>query len=159
MTVSYQITRRDFVDANIAMSGKTRWFLFCLWAALLVFSAWSNFDELLHGSGAQRIAVMTPITFCGVIFLLLAWGGPYYRARRMILREMTWTFGAAGVHVDTNVSSADVKWEAFLRYRETPKLFLLFVQKGAAQFIPKRVLSSEQADELRRLLVARVKNT
>ena len=159
MTFSYQSTRRDFVDACIAMSGKTYGFLFGLWLLLAAFAAWRNGTEMLYGSASQRFAALMPIAGCGLIFLLVAWISPRYRARRMILREVTWTLGDSGVHLASNVSAADLRWEAFLKYRETSKGFLLFVQKGMAQFIPKRVLTAEQADDLRVLLASHVKTS
>jgi YcxB-like protein len=157
MTFSYQNTRRDFVDACIAMSRKTYWFLFGLWLLLAVFCVWMNGTEMVHGSGSQRFAAIFPIAVCGLIFLLLAWVSPRYRASRMILREVTWTMGDEGVHLASNVSESNLRWEAFLKYRETPKGFLLFVQKGMAQFIPKRALTAEQRDDLRLLLASHVK--
>lgn len=157
MTFSYQMTRRDFVDACVAMSRKTYWFLFGLWLLLATFSAWRSEAEALHGSASRRFAVVLVLASCGIIFLLIAWLGPRYRARRMILREVSWTFSDEGVHLASNVSNADFRWEAYLRYRETPKGFLLFVQKGMAQFIPKRVLTAEQTSDLRTLLTSHVK--
>ena len=77
----------------------------------------------------------------------------------MILREVSWTLSDVGVHLASSVSTTDLRWEAFLRYRETPKVFLLFVQKGMAQFIPKRVLTTEQADDLRMLLGNHIKTS
>jgi len=157
MTFSFQTTRRDFVDAGIAMARKTHWFLFGLWLLFAAFSAWMNWAKLLRSSTSQRFAALLPIAICGLIFLVIAWISPRYRARRMILREVTWTFSDEGVHLASNVSKADLRWEAFLKYRETPKGFLLFVQKGMAQFIPKRALTAEQADGLRMLLASHVK--
>jgi YcxB-like protein len=159
MTISYQISRRDFVDACIAMSRNTYWFLFGLWLLLAVFSAWMNGSEMLRGSSSQRIAAFLPLVGCGLFFLLIAWISPRYKASRMILREVTWTLGDEGVHLASSVSTTDLRWEAFLRYREAPKVFLLFVQKGMAQFIPKRVLTTEQADDLRMLLGNHIKTS
>ena len=157
MTFSYQITRRDFVDACVAMGRKTYWFLFGLWSVLVVFSTWLNGADVLYGSASRRLTALVPLVICGVFFLLIAWWSPRYRARRMILREVTWTVGDEGVHLTSDVSSADLRWEAFLKYRETPKGFLLFVQRGMAQFIPKRVLTGDQTDDLRTLLASHVK--
>ena len=157
MTFSYQCTRRDFVHACRAMGRKTYWFLFGLWSFLVLFSVGINRDEVLRGSVSQRFSVLLSLVGCGLFFLLIGWVSPHYRARRMILREVTWTMGDGGVHLASNVSSADLRWEAFLKYRETPKGFLLFVQKGMAQFIPKRALTTDQADGLRMLLASHVK--
>lgn len=157
MTFSYQNTRRDFVDACIAMSRKTYWFLFGLWLLLAIFSTWMNGSEMLRGSSSQRIAAFLPLGGCGLFFLLTAWISPRYRARRMMLREVSWTLSDEGVHLASSVSTTDLRWEAFLKYRENRKVFLLFVQKGMAQFIPKRVLTTAQIDCLRMLLADHVK--
>jgi hypothetical protein len=156
MTISYQITRRDFVDAFVAMSRKAYWFLFVFWLLLAMSSLWMNL-QVFHGSPRQRFTVFVPVAICGPIFLLIAWVSPRYKARRMILREVTWTLSDEGVHLASSVSTTDLRWEAFLKYRETRKEFLLFVQKGMAQFIPKRVLTTEQANDLRTLLASHVK--
>ena len=68
MTFSYRNTRRDFVDACIAMSRKTYWFLFGLWLLLAVFSAWMDGSEMLRGSSSQRIAAFLPLVGCGLFF-------------------------------------------------------------------------------------------
>lgn len=75
----------------------------------------------------------------------------------MILREVTWTFSHEGVNLASNLSNTDLRWEAFLKYRETPRVFLLYVQKSAAQCIPKRALTTEQADNLCMLLASHLK--
>lgn len=159
MTISYQITRRDVVEACIAMARKVYWFVFGLWLVLAALFAWMNGTEVRHASALQRLYMLLPLGICGVVFLLMAWISPHYRARRVILREVTWTFSNDGVRLESNVSKADLRWEAFLKYRETPKLFLLFVQKGMAQFIPKRVLTAEQTNNLRMLLTSHVKSS
>jgi YcxB-like protein len=157
MTFSYQNTRQDFVDACIAMGRKTYWFLFGFWLLFAVFSAWMNGSAMLRGSASQRFAAFLPVASCGLIFLIIAWVSPRYRASRMLLREVSWTFSDEGVHLVSNVSKADLRWEAYLKYRETRKGFLLFVQKGMAQFIPKRALTAEQRNDLRALLASHVR--
>lgn len=139
------------------MARKVYWFLFGFWLLLAVFFAWMNGTEVRHASAFQRLYMLLPLGICGVVFLLMAWISPHYRARRVILREVSWTVSDEGVHLTSSVSSSDLKWEAFLKYRETPKLFLLFVQKGMAQFIPKRALTAEQTDNLRLLLASHLK--
>jgi len=145
MTFSFHSTRRDFVGACVAISRKVYLFLFGFWLLLAVFSVWMNGNEVLHGSASERSTAFLPVVLCGLVFLLIAWASPRYRARRMILREVTWTLSDEGVHLASNVSTAGLRWEAFPKYRETSKGFLLFVQKGMAQFIPKRVLTAQQA--------------
>jgi hypothetical protein len=157
VTVSYQITRKDYTQACVAMCSKTRWYLFWGWCLLFVFCAWLNWRELRYGPTADRIAALVPLAGCAVVFVALAVAAPHIRARRGILRPVTWIFTDDNVQQTTDVSSATLRWEAFIRSRETRDVFLLFVQKGMAQFVPKRALSSEQEIELRCLIAAHVK--
>lgn len=151
------MVRRDVAQACSAMSTKSRWYLLALWLFLVIFTAGLNGREIMHGSMSDRIAVLVPLIVAAMIFVALSWFAPVLRARKMILRDVVWTFGEDRVEQITDVSQAQLKWTAFLKYRETSKLFLLYIQKSQAQFIPKRVLSEEQMTELRVLLSAHVK--
>ena len=150
------MTRRDTAQACAAMSTKSRWYLVALWLFLVVLMASLNGREIIYGSAPDRIAALGPLAFAGAIFLGLGWLAPRLRARKMILRDVTWTLGDEGVDQSTDVAHAQLKWAAFLKYRETPRVFLLYIQRSQAQFIPKRALTPEQTIELRTLLDAHV---
>jgi YcxB-like protein len=78
-------------------------------------------------------------------------------AWRTILRTVDWKLADEGVEIQSEVSSTRIRWEAFIKSREDRKVFLLYVQKNSAQFIPKRVLSAEQLSELRDIVSRHVK--
>ena len=96
-------------------------------------------------------------TLLGAFFLFLAWLLPRAMTWRTILRTVEWKLTDEGVEIQSEVSSTRIRWEAFIKSREDQKVFLLYVQKNSAQFIPKRVLSAEQLGELRDIVSRHVK--
>jgi hypothetical protein len=57
-----------------------------------------------------------------------------------------------GLRSESNVSQGQIKWSAFVRYSETPNLFILFLGPRMFQVIPKRAFLPEQSAEFRELL-------
>ncbi|HEY5331224.1 MAG TPA: YcxB family protein [Acidobacteriaceae bacterium] len=96
------------------------------------------------------------LALLGLFFLFLIWLQPRLTARKAILRTVEWRFSDEGIHIQSDVASSDILWKAFIRFREGPKVLLLYTQKGQANFIPKRALDASQLDELRTLIGAHV---
>jgi hypothetical protein len=83
---------------------------------------------------------------------------PRRRARRAIRHnpsaqgEIVLTIDDRGIAARFATGNSQLEWRAFTRYRETNRMFLLFSGSERWTFVPKRVMSSEQVQEFRRLL-------
>jgi hypothetical protein len=67
------------------------------------------------------------------------------------LRNLTYRFSPQGIHLSTAVTSANLKWDGIHEAIETDDMFLLFMGRHFAYYVPKRVVGSSAA-ELRGLL-------
>ena len=162
MVLRYEQTRDDVAAASRLITNKVRYFLIGCWLFVLL----TNIPEIRRSivtSGSlgdalkQDAGLLLILVLLGMFFLLLAWLLPRVTAWRTILRTVEWSLADEGVEIQSEVSSARIRWEAFIKFREDRRVFLLYVQKGLAQFIPKRVLSAEQVIELREIVSRHVK--
>ncbi|MCI3269803.1 YcxB family protein [Streptomyces cylindrosporus] len=105
--------------------------------------------------------VPAPLCFALIVCGVLSAAGPWLTARqfqRLAHRNGTFRVSVtdAGVSMVTDHTTATVDWTAQPRYRETPRVFVLFSpDANAAGFtvLPKRGLSSPaDADRLREIL-------
>lgn len=70
--------------------------------------------------------------------------------------DRTMTFDDDGISIRTSAGSSRVDWAQVARFVETPRIFLLFSPPGIFWPIPKRVLSPEEAAELRDLFRGKI---
>ena len=65
----------------------------------------------------------------------------------------TFTFSEEGIAISGSLRSANLKWEAIVKVRESGSDFLFYATKRVAQFLPKRAFRQrEEMNELRVLL-------
>jgi len=71
----------------------------------------------------------------------------------------TFTFSEEGIAISGSLRSANLKWEAIVKVRESASDFLFYTTKRVAQFLPKRAFKqSEEMNELRVLLGQKLGN-
>jgi len=61
-----------------------------------------------------------------------------------------------GLYLEGEDGNSYTKWLAFVKYQETPNLFLLYVGTRSLHAIPKRAFSPEQLEEFRRIIRIRI---
>jgi hypothetical protein len=93
-------------------------------------------------SVALIILVLTPIT-----------ARRTFRQQRSLHGELRYQWTASALTINTEYASFDMPWGHFLRWSEGDKTFLLFESDRLYRVIPKRVLTQDQQDSLRRHLV------
>ncbi len=87
---------------------------------------------------------------------------PRMQVRREIRRapyaqgEVAYTLNDEGTMAIFSTGRSQLDWRHYTRYKETRNLFLLFFSPTRYTVIPKRVMSPEQIEQLRSLLVARI---
>jgi hypothetical protein len=70
--------------------------------------------------------------------------------------EIVLLFGDEGVQATFATGKSQLQWRAFTKYKETERLFVLYMSPARSTFIPKRAMSPQQIEELRVLLRARI---
>ena len=77
----------------------------------------------------------------------------YRRRNRSVGGEQTYVLTPEEYSQSGSVFDVKLKWEAFIKARETPRFFLLYVAPHWAHFIPKSaVRSSAEMSSLRSLI-------
>ena len=157
MTIQFEPTSKDARTAARQLSSVVRYYLVILWGLVAVWDAYMIHKSMQEGySFAESFRYDGSVTLIvlGAFFALLLWFLPFLTARRTPLRPQEWNLNEERVQIQTPVASVELHWDAYLKYRETPKLFLLYPQRNIAHFIPKRSLSAQQIDELRNLIAS-----
>jgi hypothetical protein len=162
-------TPEDYADALIAIHQRqklVRVFGFiCLFIVLATIAFLYSLSERNFIHFIFDFENLTLILMCvGVLFwliiykgrspkLFIAWNVKRQFKTSPTLRETKRiTVEEEGLAGNTDLSSGIVKWAAFIDAVETKKSFLFFTSKKFAQFIPKRVITLEQENEIRALV-------
>jgi len=158
MTLNFELSRKDLVAGTRAVSSKLlKWFFIVCFATAAIAAISNIRNALADGNASGLIAALFPVVILGLLLGLLLWLSPYLAARKIVIRPVEWQFNDDGVRIRSPGSSAEIKWEVFIKYRETKSLFLLYPQKNMAHMIPKRILDDAQLIELRTLIASHVK--
>lgn len=80
----------------------------------------------------------------------------YRRKNRLVQGAHRITFEDEGIRVTAPAFDTLLRYSAIRKVAETKRFLLLFFSAYGAQYIPKRIISHEQLDTLRRLLRDRV---
>ncbi len=75
-----------------------------------------------------------------------------FSGRPELAQEYTVDIDDAGVAFNGSISRMQWRWAAFVKFIEAEKLFLAFLSPCAFVILPKRLLATDQSDEIRRLL-------
>lgn len=152
MDVQYQCGLNDYIEAQKVVLGRSSGYYimlvgggFCLILGVVV--AFSM--RLADGLPALALAVC----WFGYLIIYLP-----VKLRRDFSKHPNFS-RHCNLHVDDNglrsssdVSSGDTKWGAFVKFRETPNLFMLYLGERVFRVIPKRAFSTLQLEEFRGLL-------
>ncbi|HXN54012.1 MAG TPA: YcxB family protein [Candidatus Acidoferrum sp.] len=152
--ITFQLSLRDVYRSNAAiMTGNLRWFFWPLSLICLIPIAGIAFALV-----AKTMGLSVPIGFAGLwgslflptFLLYLRFGAPYFAARTLFKNNANLK---AAIHYSISedlviqemaTGRAELRWSTFVRVREAPDLFLLYVQKQLAHPIPKRAYTSAQ---------------
>jgi hypothetical protein len=131
-------------------------FFFGVPAALLVFMLASHRD-ITQGSAFGWPDWMLPVVgflFMAVLMPLLTMLNIYsMRRRNPSIGTQTWVLTPDHYSVSGNLFDTTLKWEAFIKARETRGFFLLYISARWAHFIPKSAVAScEQRSAIRALI-------
>jgi hypothetical protein len=116
--------------------------------------------------GADLRRKQFPVMLPGLIALVLFPGIPfingYVSARQWEKRNpagrrtVTIDIGDAGFHTSSFLGSMDLRWEAIIQVVEIREFFLFYVSHKVAYYLPKRVVTTQDASEVRRIVLAQI---
>lgn len=156
MEIRFRLTEEDSLNAFRAVSMPS-WgmYLFVLLLALLFLV---GIYLINHG-----------LSVAGWIWLVLSavlgiavYEVPRNQVRRSLRSnpsaegEVTYVLDDKGTVATFATGESRLDWRAYIKYKETGTMFLLFFSPSRYASIPKRAMSAEQIEELRGLLKARV---
>jgi hypothetical protein len=159
MTLNFELTRQDIADyIKAVFFQKIKWWHLTIVGAVVIFYAGEKVHDSMKGGDFTSVWItISPILALVYIFSFMVWRVPSNAYKKMIIRPMEWRFSQERVHLQSPVASSEIEWNAFINYRETDRLFLLYVQSNVAHIIPKRALLEWQIEELRNLLSSHIK--
>jgi hypothetical protein len=164
------LTEKDVYKANVSIAQRkrsiTRRILSVLAFAISV-AVLFYFGMLLSNPDYpwQKAAVLGTCLglFLELFFLPFQWalihGFAYYGARNLVrskpaaLEPISYQFSPTGASYSGPTSSGHLEWRTYIKIRETPEQFLLYMQKRLANVIPKRAFQSQVDLRLFRHLV------
>lgn len=151
---------------------KTSWWLWVVYIAILVLGGFGTLvvsamlgpktppaTQPTAGDGDSPWLFFVPwLGYLAVIFLFLRFYNKWIARRNLdrpgpLRRPHTFEFRPDGVLVREPFSSHHYLWQAFPRYLETPRLYLLFVSEYATHIVPKRCFANPmEVDRFREVL-------
>ncbi len=159
MNIEFQRTVDDYKEAITAQQKRPlgRKVSFALlWCVIYVVGS-----AALVSLGVKQALAMMAVAACTLIPSLIFLAIRPYWLRRDFLRHPNFArpvqmrIDDGGLHSESEVWSERTKWDAYVKFSETEKLFLLYLGARSVEVIPKRAFSSEQTDEFRRLVRAK----
>jgi hypothetical protein len=156
MELRYQLTNEDITNI-LRASSRPLWALALfavLLAGMVAVGIYLVGHDLAEG-GWLWLAISAALGF--VVYAL-----PPIQIHRELQRrpdlqgEIVLLLIPAGIEVTFATGKSQLQWRAYTKFRETPHLFVLTASASGSRFIPKRVMSSQQMEELRGLLRAQI---
>jgi YcxB-like protein len=164
MKIVYRISEQDYMAAaDLFVANQKPWYWRLLphlmyWLGVFVVAAQTAY---LVARPHHDTAVVVACYAIGVLAMCL--GSPLHRYFRRSYRndhrfKHDWTteFSDEGVHVVTPFSDDRAKWNAFVRFLESDKVFILFIAESIWLIFPKHGFGPGEADQLRMLLQSNV---
>jgi hypothetical protein len=152
MDIQYKCNLNDYIEAQkVALRRSVSYYIMLVAGGLC----------LLMGA---VVAVAGPFsTALPLLLLAVFWlGYPFvyipfklrrdFRKHPNFARECQVHVDDDGLRSQSDVSSGETKWAAFVKFRETPNLFMLYLGGRMFKVIPKRAFSTSEVDEFRELL-------
>jgi hypothetical protein len=159
MEISYQLTEDDYRQGYKAFRRRKTFSLWATrigWVLLFITLAEALFESIF---GLDRSFPILALLWGLVAFWAYClWYAPRYAARKMItgspsaslphIAEMS----EDGLYFRTSGGESRLTWNLIIGWVEVERVFALFLSPLTFFPIPKRALTSQQQDELRRLL-------
>lgn len=158
MEIRYECTADDYADAQVAHSKSL-----ALYYAFLVVGVLA----LVMGIALlpkRGLAVSAPEFIMGAGFILWTLVFLPLHAKRDFKKQphMAGTklvrADDEGLALESDLGKSENKWSLFTKFRETPRVFMLYVGARNFMIIPKRALSAVEQDQFRALVLRKIQS-
>ena len=159
LVVTVTLTQNDYrkalVALNSAKSSLAKRILFWISLAFLAYMLYSLIS--ISDDWPYRVAFVVIVV--AVVGTLIKYGAPYWAARSFVRKNPDklgpnhHEVGPGGTTYQSVHGEGKLAWTAFHQIRETPHLFLLYIQSNFAQIVPKRCFGSPAEITLYREIV------
>jgi YcxB-like protein len=155
VTVRYELTESEFLDAQHALLGRrlrSRLVVVCV-AMMLVAGGLYLYGRRLT---VVVVLVLLPITF-GFLWLFLVWSWRRtFRAIPSAQRQQSVDYSPDGLVFESEMAHGRVRWGAYSHYVETDRLILLHQPSRVIVPLPKRAFAPDELGRFKQLLVERL---
>jgi YcxB-like protein len=156
MELRYKITNEDLTNV-LRLSSRPLWalVLFALLLAAMFAVGIYLFAHDLAEVGWIWLAI-------SVLLGIVVYAAPPIQIRRALRQrpdlqgEIVLHLGPEGIESTFATGKSQLQWRAYTEYKETAHLFVLHTSSSRSTFIPKRMMSPQQIEEMRALLKARI---
>jgi YcxB-like protein len=161
MTVSYQLTAKDFRDVLFAHRKRNvfiRWLIRLIIAAALLVLMMVTIYSLVGRGDARYYNILQnllPLVFLAVMWIAILFGLPYYSAYRQfnnmpsVKGQITLDISDSGLRLHSQHTDSTVAWPAFVRWLEAKPVFALYTSPCMFLVVPKRAFTDEQLSGFR----------
>jgi ADP-ribose pyrophosphatase YjhB (NUDIX family) len=156
VTVSYQVTRGEFIRGGGALGRRSR--LARLVGLVVIALGLQPIVTTPGGINPTFVVAALPLLVLGVLFVsgwfnsIILW---YYARKRpeLIEGQQTMTADDTGVRIRGQFGEGSARWDTYRKVSETGELFFLETGTGAVQLIAKSGFAPDQFVTFRRLAV------
>lgn len=156
----------DAYRASVLLTARQFRVVLCIFgimgALMLVLLSFAIFHPMPEREWYQTIRNTTPLVWVFGLPILVVFVLPLLTAWKVVTDErikrgINYRFSDAGIHVESSIATADLKWAAIRNVRETRKAFLLLPGPSVAHTLPMRCFANEtEIAAMRELLRANV---
>jgi len=156
MELRYKITNEDITNI-LRISSRPLWAL-VLFAFLLAGMFFVGIYLVGHDLAEVGWVWLAITALLGIVVYAV----PPIRIRRELRRipdlqgEIVLVLSPEGIESRFTTGRSQLQWRAYTKYKETAHMFVLNTPSSGSKFIPKRVMSPQQLEELRGLLRAQI---
>jgi YcxB-like protein len=154
LKITFQLGLRDVYKSNVSITTDSlRKFLIPFWGIIFLLFASAGFALTAKAVGFAvpfAMGSLWGVLFLPAFLLSMCYVTPYFAAKSLYKNSVNlhnaihYSFSDDLVTQEMASGRAELLWSAFIRVRETPHLFLFYVQKHLAHPVPKRAFASEQ---------------
>jgi len=158
MDIQYKCNLADYVEAqNVHVRRSVSYYIMLLGGGLCLLAG--GLLALVGPFSTSVPFLALAVLWLGVLFVYM----PFklkrdFRKHPNFSRDCSVQVSETGLNSQSDVSTGETKWAAFVRFRETRNLFMLYLGGRMFKVIPKRAFSGAQLEEFRALLRQKLPN-
>ncbi len=157
MKFEYEIARPEFIEmAWYRHRTSIRWSIGVAVGIILLVLGILFYQYADHWVGFFTIAMSILLLLMQFVIPTVAFRRAYRRNRKMFGERIV-TIPDNGIQSDHELGRSEATWNMYEKFRETPRLFLLFQSADLIGILPKRVFRSpHDIGEFRALLASKI---